>query len=70
MGISTMSAACRSWRRELGVPVYGIADLMGWWGSPSRGLDAVGFNKGGTVGIGDVAVTMVARDPFLFDHAG
>jgi L-ascorbate metabolism protein UlaG (beta-lactamase superfamily) len=46
--------------RELGVPVYGIADLMGWWGASEQGLDTVGFNKGGTVMIGDVAVTMVA----------
>jgi glyoxylase-like metal-dependent hydrolase (beta-lactamase superfamily II) len=46
--------------RELGVPVYGIADLMGWWGASEQGLEAVGFNKGGTVMIGDVAVTMVA----------
>jgi L-ascorbate metabolism protein UlaG (beta-lactamase superfamily) len=46
--------------RELGVPVYGIADLMGWWGASEQGVETVGFNKGGTVRIGDVAVTMVA----------
>ncbi|KPQ17094.1 MAG: putative Zn-dependent hydrolases of the beta-lactamase fold [Rhodobacteraceae bacterium HLUCCO18] len=46
--------------RELGIPVYGIADLMGWWGASERGVETVGFNKGGTVGIGDVAVTMVS----------
>jgi L-ascorbate metabolism protein UlaG (beta-lactamase superfamily) len=46
--------------RELGVPVYGIADLMGWWGTSEQGLETVGFNKGGTVRIGEVAVTMVA----------
>ena len=46
--------------RELGVPVYGIADLMGWWGASEEGVETVGFNKGGTVMIGDVAVTMVA----------
>jgi L-ascorbate metabolism protein UlaG (beta-lactamase superfamily) len=46
--------------RALGVPVYGIADLMGWWGASEQGVDTVGFNKGGTVRIGDVAVTMVA----------
>ena len=46
--------------RELGIPVYGIADLMGWWGASEQGVETVGFNKGGTVRIGDVAVTMVA----------
>jgi L-ascorbate metabolism protein UlaG (beta-lactamase superfamily) len=51
--------------RALGVPVYGIADLMGWWGASEQGVDTVGFNKGGTVMIGDVAVTMVAATPFL-----
>ncbi|MDG4649311.1 metal-dependent hydrolase [Roseibacterium sp. SDUM158017] len=45
--------------RELGVPVYGIYDLMSWWGSTEQGVETVGFNKGGTVRIGDVAVTMV-----------
>jgi L-ascorbate metabolism protein UlaG (beta-lactamase superfamily) len=45
--------------RDLGVPVYGIADLMGWWAASEQGLEAVGFNKGGTIRIGDVAVTMV-----------
>jgi L-ascorbate metabolism protein UlaG (beta-lactamase superfamily) len=46
--------------RELGVPVYGIADLMSWWDTSEQGVETVGFNKGGTVRIGDVAVTMVA----------
>lgn len=44
--------------RELAVPVYGIADLMGWWAETEK-IETVGFNKGGTVAIGDVAVTMV-----------
>ncbi len=44
--------------RGLGVPVYGIADLMGHWGATEK-LDVVGMNKGGTVRLGDVAVTMV-----------
>ena len=43
---------------ELGVPVYGMVELMGLWNG-AHGLDTVGFNKGGTVRIGDVAVTMV-----------
>lgn len=44
--------------RELGVPVVGIYDLVGWWGD-EEGIDAIGFNKGGTVRLGDVSVTMV-----------
>jgi L-ascorbate metabolism protein UlaG (beta-lactamase superfamily) len=42
----------------MGLPVYGMVELMGMWGA-QHGLDVTGFNKGGTVGIGDVAVTMV-----------
>ncbi len=45
--------------RELGVTVHGIADLMSWWDASEQGVETVGFNKGGTVRIGDVAVTMV-----------
>lgn len=44
--------------KELGVAVHGIYDLMSWW-AETEGIDVVGFNKGGTVMIGDVAVTMV-----------
>jgi L-ascorbate metabolism protein UlaG (beta-lactamase superfamily) len=44
--------------RELGVPIYGIYDLMSHW-AETEGVQTVGFNKGGTVLIGDVAVTMV-----------
>jgi len=44
--------------KELGVPIVGIYDLMTLW---EETLDAqvIGFNKGGTVMLGDVAVTMV-----------
>ncbi|MBF9059780.1 metal-dependent hydrolase [Rhodobacterales bacterium HKCCSP123] len=42
----------------MGLPVYGMVELMGRWAS-AHGLAATGFNKGGTVRIGDVAVTMV-----------
>lgn len=41
-----------------GVPVYGMVELMGLWAA-RHGLETIGFNKGGTVRIGDVAVTMV-----------
>ena len=45
--------------RELGAPVVGIYDLMSWW-ADKEGIEVVGFNKGGTVQLGEVAVTMVA----------
>ena len=44
--------------KELNVPLVGQYDLMGWL-EESEGLSIVGFNKGGTVTLGDVAVTMV-----------
>ena len=44
--------------RELGIPAVGIYDLMSWW-EASEGISVVGFNKGGTVTLGDVSVTMV-----------
>lgn len=43
---------------ELGIPAVGIYDLMSWW-AEKEGIETVGFNKGGTVGLGNVAVTMV-----------
>ena len=45
--------------RELGVPVYGMVELMSWWSETEEGIEAIGFNKGGTVRLGEVAVTMV-----------
>ncbi len=45
--------------RATGAPVYGIFDLIGWLTAQHTGVEGVGFNKGGTVAIGDVAVTMV-----------
>jgi len=43
---------------ELGVPVVGIYDLMNWW-ETTKGLSVIGFNKGGTIGLGSVNVTLV-----------
>ncbi len=43
---------------ELGVPVVGIYDLMNWW-TTKHDIQTVGFNKGGTVALGDVKVTLV-----------
>jgi L-ascorbate metabolism protein UlaG (beta-lactamase superfamily) len=44
--------------RELRVPVVGIFDLMSFW-EQAHGLQVIGFNKGGTVALGEVRVTMV-----------
>ena len=44
--------------KKLGVPVLGQYDLLGHW-EEHEGIEAVGFNKGGTVDAGGVAVTMV-----------
>ncbi|MDH5796981.1 MAG: metal-dependent hydrolase [Paracoccaceae bacterium] len=45
--------------QETGAPIVGIYDLMSWWNS-AHGVEVVGFNKGGTVKLGDVSVTMVS----------
>lgn len=44
--------------KELGVPVCGTYDLMSWF-EKTHGVAIVGFNKGGTIQLGDVAVTLV-----------
>lgn len=44
--------------KELNAPLVGIYDLMSWW-EEAEGVQTVGFNKGGTVALGDVLVTMV-----------
>ncbi|GGE44044.1 metal-dependent hydrolase [Actibacterium pelagium] len=44
--------------KELNAPLVGIYDLMSWW-EETEGVQTVGFNKGGTVALGDVNVTMV-----------
>ncbi|MEM1361783.1 MAG: metal-dependent hydrolase [Pseudomonadota bacterium] len=44
--------------KELDIPVVGIFDLISYW-EGAEGIKAIGFNKGGTVMLGDVAVTMV-----------
>lgn len=43
---------------ERGLTVYGIVELMGRLGA-APGVETVGFNKGGTVRLGSVSVTMV-----------
>ncbi len=44
--------------KELSIPAVGMYDLMNWW-EEKEGIATVGFNKGGTVGLGDVDVTLV-----------
>ncbi len=44
--------------KDLGVTLYAIVELAGFL-ADVHGIETVGFNKGGTVRIGDVAVTMV-----------
>ncbi|MEO0372318.1 MAG: metal-dependent hydrolase [Pseudomonadota bacterium] len=44
--------------RSLDVPVVGQYDLMSYW-EEHEGIATVGFNKGGTVDLGGVSVTMV-----------
>lgn len=44
--------------RKLGIPVAGQFDLMSFW-AEKEGIETVGFNKGGTIAIGDVSVSMV-----------
>ncbi len=44
--------------KKLSVPVTGQYDLMGYW-SEAEGIETVGFNKGGTVDLNGIKVSMV-----------
>ena len=44
--------------KQLGIPVVGQYDLMGFW-SETEGIETVGFNKGGTVDVNGAGVSMV-----------
>ncbi len=44
--------------RKLGIPVVGQYDLMGHW-AEHEGIETIGFNKGGTVALGNAKVSMV-----------
>ncbi|MDX1779898.1 MAG: metal-dependent hydrolase [Thalassovita sp.] len=44
--------------KELDIPIAGIYDLMSFW-EAKHSAKVIGFNKGGTIKLGDVAVTMV-----------
>lgn len=45
--------------KELNIPAVGIFDLMSFW-EQKHGIGTVGFNKGGTVRLGNVVITMLA----------
>ena len=45
--------------KRLGISVVGQYDLMAFW-AESEGIETVGFNKGGTVDLGGVQVSLVA----------
>jgi L-ascorbate metabolism protein UlaG (beta-lactamase superfamily) len=44
--------------KETGLPMVGIYDLVSWY-QAREGVEALGFNKGGTVTLGGAKVTMV-----------
>lgn len=44
--------------RKLGIPVAGQYDLMGYWEEHEK-IQTIGFNKGGTIDLNGVKVTMV-----------
>jgi L-ascorbate metabolism protein UlaG (beta-lactamase superfamily) len=44
--------------KSLGIPAVGQYDLMGFW-AEAEGIETIGFNKGGTVSLGNVKVSMV-----------
>ncbi|MGR3322039.1 MAG: metal-dependent hydrolase [Pseudooceanicola sp.] len=45
--------------KELDIPVFGMVELMGWLGGKDESLSCNGFNKGGTIRLDGVSVTMV-----------
>jgi len=57
--------------KETGAPLVGIYDLMNWWEN-TRAARVIGMNKGGTVALGDVSVTMVnaVHSSSVLDAAG
>ncbi len=44
--------------RDAGIPLVGIADIIGFW-TTHTDVKGIGFNKGGTVDLGGAKVTMV-----------
>jgi L-ascorbate metabolism protein UlaG (beta-lactamase superfamily) len=52
------SGSAASICKEQGLPLVGIYDLVTWY-QAREGVEALGFNKGGTVSLGGARVTMV-----------
>lgn len=44
--------------KELNIPIVGVFDLVGYW-EGKHGIQAMGFNKGGTLDLNGAKVTMV-----------
>ena len=55
------SADCIPLSRKLGAPIAGQYDVMSHW-AESEGVETVGFNKGGTVDLNGVKVSMVRAE--------
>ena len=53
---------------ELNIPIAGVFDLVSHW-EQKHGTQAIGFNTGGTIRLGGVAVTMVSAT-HSSSHAG
>jgi len=47
--------------RDLDIAAFGIYDLMDWWENSEK-IKVIGLNKGGTVALGDVNVTLVKAE--------
>ena len=52
------TADCVEIAKKTGAPLYGMYEMVDWF-TAIEGVEGTGFNKGGTVRIGEVAVTMV-----------
>ena len=50
---------CADLAKQTGAPLYGMYELVNWF-TAMDGVEGTGLNRGGTVKIGDVAVTLVA----------
>lgn len=44
--------------RKLGIPALGQYDIMGHWAETEK-IETIGFNKGGTIDLGEVRISMV-----------
>ncbi|MEM7745738.1 MAG: metal-dependent hydrolase [Pseudomonadota bacterium] len=52
------TADCVEIAKKTAAPLFGMYELVSWF-TAIDGVEGTGFNKGGTVQVGDVAVTMV-----------